>query len=288
MNRPLARTLLAALAAVATAACGDDEPNDPTDTPQAVTLTFKPMVGSQPFACGQTYTGLGTTGTTYEPKDFRLYIHNVRLLSNGTEVPVTLTQDGAWQQDGLALLDFEDKTGQCSNGTTATNNKIVGTVPSGHYTGLRFTVGVPFEKNHQDASTARAPLNVSTLFWGWAGGYKFIRLDGKTNGLPTGHNLHLGSTECQTSGPNQVTSCEHPNRFEVEIATFDPSASQAVVLDVATLFAGSNLDTNQESTAPGCMAELNDQDCAPLFQRMGLGFGSTQANPAGQVFFRKE
>jgi hypothetical protein len=53
------------------------------------------VVGSQDFACGQLYTGVGTTATTYEPKDFRLYVHNVRLLSEeGTEVPVTLTEDG--------------------------------------------------------------------------------------------------------------------------------------------------------------------------------------------------
>ena len=26
----------------------------------------------------------------------------------------------------------------------------------------------------------------------------------------------------------------------------------------------------------------------PLFRRLGLGFGGTQANPAAQVFFRKE
>lgn len=289
MKRLLATSLCFALTALVSAACGDDKSTPPPDAPLDVAITFKPMVGDKAFACGQTYTGLGTTGSTYEPKDFRLYIHNVRLISHdGWDVPVTLTEDGAWQQDGVALLDFENKTGLCSNGTEATNDRVVGTVPAGSYMGLRFTVGVPFEKNHQDASTAHAPLNVSTMFWGWAGGYKFIRLDGRTTGLPTGHNFHVGSTECQTSGPNQVTSCEHPNRSEVQIMNFDPSAGSAVVVDVAALFSGSDLDANQDDTAPGCMSELIDEDCAPLFQRMGLGFGTTQANPSGQVFFRKE
>ncbi|MDY7227531.1 MbnP family copper-binding protein [Hyalangium rubrum] len=283
MHTSLGRAALLALTALASTACGGD------DAPQTVLLSFKPMVGNQAFACGQTYTGLGTTATRYEPKDFRLYVHNVRLVSTGgQEVPVTLTENGDWQKDGLALLDFENKAGLCSNGTEATNNRIMGTVPAGDYSGLRFTVGVPFAMNHQDASVASTPLNVSTLFWGWAGGYKFIRLDGRTSGLPSGHNVHLGSTECQTAGPNQVTSCQQENRFEVELAGFDPEKAQNVVLDVATLLAGSDLDTNQANSAPGCMSATNDADCGPIFQRLGLAFNGTQANPANQTFFRVE
>lgn len=289
MKRALGRTLLLILAALAVPACGDDEPGQPPDAPLDVALTFKPRVGTQPFACGQTYTGLGTTGATYEPKDFRLYVHNVRLINEASEeVPLELKDDGAWQKDGVVLLDFEDKTGLCTNGTLAMNGRIVGTAPRGKYMGLRFSVGMPFEKNHQDASIASAPFNVSTLFWGWAGGYKFIRLDGRTSGLPTGHNFHLGSTECQTSGPNQVTSCQRPNRFDVELSSFDPTGANSVVLDVAALFEGSNLNTNQSQTAPGCMSEGADEDCAPIFQRLGLGFGSAQGTPGTQTFFRKE
>ena len=272
------------LASLLVTACGDE----PAQQTPPLTIGFKAMVGSQPFACGQTYTGVGTTATTYEPKDFRLYVHTVRLLSNGTEVPVTLTDDGAWQRDGVALLDFENKSGLCSNGTEAMNERLVGTVPDGTYRGLRFTVGVPFALNHLDASTTAAPLGVGTLFWGWEGGYKFIRLDGRTTGLPNGHNLHLGSTGCATSGPNQVTSCQQANRFEVEIPDFDPARSQRVVLDVAALFAGSNLDVNTAQTHPGCMSTPEDPDCAPIFQRLGLPFGGTAANPSAQTFFRKE
>ena len=157
MKTSFATVLPLALAALLTTACEKE-----------LSIVFKPVVGSLDFACGQLYTGVGTSATTYEPKDFRLYVHNVRLVSaEGTEVPMTLTEDGAWQREGLALLDFENKTGLCSNGTEATNDRLVGTVPQGQYTGLRFTVGVPFDMNHQDASTAASPLNVSTLFWGW-------------------------------------------------------------------------------------------------------------------------
>lgn len=278
--------LVLALTGLLASACGGGTSAAPS---MSVTIPFHARVGSQPFACGQTYTGLGTTGTTYEPRDLRLYVHDVRLVStDGTEVPLALTDDGAWQLEGLALLDFEDKTGLCSNGTPQMNTQLVGTLPPGHYSGLRFKVGVPFELNHQDASVARSPLNVTTLFWGWEGGYKFLRLEGRTAGL-SGHVVHLGSTECQTSGINQVTSCQHPNIIDVEIPGYDPEqSSSAVVLDVAALFAGSNLDTNQDNTAPGCMSDQADSDCVPIFQRLGLGIGTVAADPAHQTFFRKE
>ena len=46
---------------------------------------------------------------------------------------------------------------------------------SGHYTGLLFTVGVPFALDHVDAATAPAPLNFTAMNWVWQAGFKFIR-----------------------------------------------------------------------------------------------------------------
>ena len=75
--------------------------------------------------------------------------------------PSCTEQDGLWQYENVALLDFEDKTGGCRDvGTVETNAQVVGTVPEGDYTGLTFDLGVPFELNHIDASTAPSPLNV--------------------------------------------------------------------------------------------------------------------------------
>jgi hypothetical protein len=76
----------------------------------------------------------------------------------GNSAAVVLDEDGFWQQHDLALLDFEDGQGACSNGTTATNIRLSGRVRSGSYEGLRFTVGVPFDRNHSDPLTALPPL----------------------------------------------------------------------------------------------------------------------------------
>ncbi len=244
------------------------------------TLQFAAQVGDQPFACGQTYAGLGTSGSTYEPRDLRFYVHDLRLVDEeGEEVAVALDEDGAFQGQGVALLDFEDKSGACSNGTTQTHTAVTFTAPDRSWKGLRFRVGVPEDLNHGDASTAGAPLNVTSLFWSWQGGYKFIRLDGKTTGLATGHNFHLGSSGCAGS----PVVCSSPHQFEVSFDAFD-LATEKVVFDVKNLFEGSDLDANAASTPPGCQSAPNaDPDCGPLFDRLGLG-----SRGQAQTVFRKE
>jgi len=253
---------------------------------QKVSVRFQAMVGSEKFACGRTYPEIGTTSSTLSPRDFRFYIHNVALIDDtGKAVPVQLDQDGKWQLDDVALLDFEDATGGCVNGTPDVNDRIAGTIPQGHYTGLRFTLGVPFNKNHTDLTAQPTPLNLTALAWVWNAGRKFLRLDFSSTGMPRGYSIHLGSTGCM---PNNIKTappaqCSSPNRVEVELPGFNPQ-TDVVVADVATLLKDSNIDTNQENTPAGCMSNPDDGDCAPLFANLGLPFAG---RPAGkQSFFR--
>ncbi|WP_434383672.1 MbnP family copper-binding protein [Melittangium boletus] len=268
-------------------ACGVSDP--PAAKPVAVDIPFEARVGAEPFACGRVYTGLGTTATTYEPKDFRVYVHDVRLVTaEGMEVPVSLTDDDVWQYSGAALLDFADRTGACSDGTAAMNSHLVGTVPEGDYRGLRFTIGVPLALNHQNATFAPRPFKDTSLFWSWRTGYFFTRIEGNTKGLPSGHNMHLGSTDCPiVDKDNPPTGCTYPNTVPVDLMGFVPGQGK-VVLDLARLFEGSNLDLNAPSTSVGCMASQQDADCGPLFHQLGLAFGTQAANPKGQVFARWE
>ena len=254
---------------------------------RAVTVAFRAMVGDAPISCGATYEDIGITKSRLNVQDFRFYVHAVRLItSGGSEVPLTLDQDGRWQRDDLALLDFEDGTGTCANGTAETHTSVTGSVPAGTYTGVKFVLGVPFDRNHRDPVASPPPLNLSQLFWVWNAGYKFARLDFKTTGQPQGWVLHLGSTDCSPRETKLTvpTSCAHPNRVEVALAPFDPDRD-AVVADVRTLLASSNVDVNTPDTAAGCMSGQNDPECGPIFERLGLPFGS---RPGGeQQFFRR-
>ena len=92
---------------------------------QKVAIRFLAQVGTEKLVCGQTYSGIGTTGSKISPHDFRFYIHNVALIDeSGKSVPVQLEQDGKWQLDDVALLDFENGTAGCVNGTPDMNDQV--------------------------------------------------------------------------------------------------------------------------------------------------------------------
>jgi hypothetical protein len=144
---------------------------------EEVTIKFAGKVGNNAFSCGTNYK-LGKPVTTVTALDFRFYVSDIALIdANGKAVPLTLKQDGKWQYQNVALIDFENKTGACANGTIETSDRIVGTIPKGNYKGLKFTLGVPSNLNHEDSTLAPSPLNLTSLWWSWRFGYKFARID---------------------------------------------------------------------------------------------------------------
>jgi uncharacterized repeat protein (TIGR04052 family) len=148
---------------------------------QEVTINFAGAIGDKEFACGQSYEQVGTSESTLTPADFRFYVSDLALVDEeGNAVPIELEQDGKWQYQNVALIDFEDGSGGCDNGTAETRTMVVGTVPEGDYQKLQFTLGVPKSLNHEDAAVASSPLNLTSLWWNWQGGYKFLRADLKT------------------------------------------------------------------------------------------------------------
>jgi uncharacterized repeat protein (TIGR04052 family) len=294
MKRIMRGALLAGLAA-----CSTLEPTQP------IAVRFAGMVGDQPFACGQSYQGVGARNSRITPSDFRFYVSEVALIdAQGRAVPVTLAQDGVWQHADVALIDFENRTGPCLTGTAETNDVVRGTVPPGTYTGLRFTMAVPPGLNHADSTVAPSPLNLASMFWNWQAGYKFLRIDLATAGRPQsiragdvprfgdaagsnrlGFAVHVGSTQCASAGPGTPPTepCRNPNRARIELTGFDP-ARNVVVADMRPLLAGVNLEMNQPNTPAGCMSSPSDADCNPLMHILGLPFGG-QPSP-GQRFFR--
>jgi uncharacterized repeat protein (TIGR04052 family) len=300
------RTLLTSLGLalpLCFAACGEDDDNnqdadagqvqaDAANTePDAATevsvnLDFAAMVGAEAFACSdgadaKTYSNIGTAASTVGFKDFRVYVSNVRLIDDAdNEVPLTLTNDGAFQlqtdADGhVALLDFEDGTGNCSDsGNVNLNSSVVGTAPIGNYTGVVFELGVPFGINHLDVATAESPLNISALYWAWAIGHKFARID-YTVVDGAAWNFHLGSIGCATDGMTSppTEECSKPNRPTIRIENFSHD-TDVIELDAAAIVADSDLTTNA-GTTPGCMSFGPDEpDCTPLFPNLGLDYAT--------------
>jgi cytochrome c peroxidase len=259
-----------------------------------ISLAFRPVVGPERFGCGRTDSPLGKSRSKVTFGDFRFYVHGVRLIDElGEEQEVTLEQDGRWQFQDVALLDFENGMGPCANGTRETRDVVLGIAPDRRYRGLRFVLGVPPDKNHRDAGTAPAPLNLTHMFWSWAAGYKFLRVDASVAGA-AGFLAHVGSTGCtevKATAPTpthvahlgaETMTCANPNRAAVHLPEFNPDRD-FVIADLAALLSGSDLEHGDASGA-GCMAAPDDPDCAPLFKALGLPFGETPASP--QSFFR--
>ncbi|MCB9631214.1 MAG: metallo-mystery pair system four-Cys motif protein [Sandaracinus sp.] len=241
------------------------------------TLRFEAVVGDQAFACGTTYEGLGTENASFTPTDLRFYVYDVRLVdAEGTEVALDLADDGRFQRDGAALLDFEDGCGDMGNADL--NDRLVGSVPEGTYTGVRFRVGLPPELNHANSAEAPAPRNLTAMWWSWNAGYKFVRVEGRSSAFE-GWRLHLGSTAC-TGDMMGDASCANPNVVDVAIDDFDPTTDR-IVFDLDALVATSTL--GDTGGAPGCMSGPDDTDCGPIFDALGLAFGGS--TPGAQRVF---
>ena len=172
-----------------------------------IAVDFEGWVGDEEFVCGESYEGIGVSESTITPSDFRFYVSDIALIDeDGNAVPLELEQDGKWQYQNTALLDFEDGTEACDNGTTEVNTTVVGTVPEGDYQGLQFTMGVPEDLNHEDAAIAPSPLNLTSMWWNWQGGYKFLRVELETeqpiSSVPASNSDGIKQTTPQSEQPD--------------------------------------------------------------------------------------
>jgi uncharacterized repeat protein (TIGR04052 family) len=237
---------------------------------QPITVEVVAKLGASDFACGESVQGITVAPALVTPRDLRLFVHDVRLVTRaGAEVPLVLDERLPWQGGGVALLDFEDASGDCFGGTPGTNTIVTGTVPAGEYRGLVFTNGVPEAINHADPATAPAPLRAGGMSWGWLLGYKFMVVElgttlqdfdgGAGDVATTSALLHLGSTACDGNPGAGTIVCAHANRNQVRLDGFEPG-NDRVVLDVAAIFSGRGLDVETlcHSSGPECEALLSN------------------------------
>lgn len=289
-----------------------------------IAINFAAYVGEEEFVCGKSYQEVGTEKSTVTPTDFRFYVSNVALIDQeGNAVPLKLKQDGKWQYQNTALLDFEDGTSACDNGTAEINTTVVGTIPQGDYQSLQFTLGVPQNLNHDDAAIAPSPLNLTSMWWNWQGGYKFLRVDlttenpiasvnhSQSSSTPAAHqDMNMNSEHSEHS---KHTSAHSPatvdsNAYLIHLGSTGCSDSaqsnlfacananrakvvledfnpedNVVIADLGELLAQSNLTSNQANTPNGCMSSPEDSDCMPIMQNLNLS--SSNTGESGQYFF---
>ena len=190
-----------------------------------VAIDFAAYVGEDEFVCGESYESIGVNESTITPSDFRFYVSNLALIDgNGEAVPLELEQDGKWQHQTTALLDFEDGTSACDNGTAEMNTTVVGTVPEGDYESLQFTLGIPQKLNHDDAAIAPSPLNLTSMWWNWQGGYKFLRVEMETDKpIATVDNVSTNNSENEVLIDERSTDTSSKDGQQMTHQTSRPS-----------------------------------------------------------------
>lgn len=270
------------LGVLALSGCWSDEvPPGPLRT-----LVFQAVANGQPVRCGQPIVGLGADKRTVQVADLRFYIHDLEVIdAAGHTQPLQLDGPAGWvlqkeaggKMQRVALIDLEDGSGECVNGSLALNAVVRGPLDASAR-GLQFRLGVPESLNHGDALSAPAPLNLTSMFWSWINGYKHLRIDLHTEPA-AGWKLHLGATGCDQT--TKGTVCTHPNQALIKLDDFS-LATQAVTLDLTALLAQTQL--GEEHT--GCMSDLDDPLCAPLLHALGLPASATETVVAPQTVFR--
>lgn len=274
-----------ALLATAAAGCAPQRSGPGTDL-FLVDIPFEARFGSEAFACGEQYDGVGSSSSRIEPRFLKLYVSELELLDgSGDSTELVLLPDGRWQQHQVGLIDLATDAGLCAEYENATTNTVLhGATSPGEYTGLRFRLGIGPDLNHLDAELAQPPLEVPEMWWSWALGYRWLRLELSTPAHET-WNFHHGATACEGE-PESGYDCAYDNDTLIELP-FTPGQS-TVVLDLEELLSGSDLEAEPSDpldSVVGCMSFEHDPECAPLFERLGLVWESNEAGPAQTAFY---
>lgn len=128
---------------------------------------------------------------------------------------------------------------------------------------IRFSLGVPFEQNHQNPMSQPSPLNIPSMFWVWQTGHKFMRLELSTK--QDNWMFHLGSTGCNAASPMRAPqkACVNPNRFNFELTFDGEQHGNEIMFDLAELTQKLAL-TEQQS----CQSEQENPACKQLFKNL--------------------
>ena len=156
----------------------------------------------------------GIDGDAAKARVLQFYVHEIELIDeHGKPYPFRFTAESPGQNERVVLVDL------AGDPSTPRHTSVRGTVAGegGEYSGIRFTIGVPFELNHANPLTAPAPLDRGEMFWNWQSGHKFLRADLVRSGREW--SFHLGSTGCSSASALRPPAqpCAQSNEMQIEL-----------------------------------------------------------------------
>lgn len=181
-------------AGIFTTGCKKKKDDTPPSTPKGeLELYINPVVNTSDLVFGNTYTN--GAGNAYKVTEFKMYISEVTFVR----------EDGSeYKDNGIYLVNMSDKSVKNTTAKSAHGGKgalvTIPNVPAGTYKGIRFTVGVPSNKNNIDATKitdVNNPLHTNHgMYWSWNAGYIFNKFEGTYDSL--GNNkpfrFHIGNS----------------------------------------------------------------------------------------------
>ncbi|MET1254028.1 MbnP family copper-binding protein [Aliikangiella maris] len=219
-------------------------------------VNFKPKYQQQELTCDSHIT---QTNKLWQINQFQFYISDVSLMADNQWHSAKFVTSAATQNstERVALLG-----GVCPQPFNW-QVTLQSTVPATGIKQIRFSLGVPFDLNHQNPMTQPSPLNQPDMFWTWQLGHKFMRLE-----LTTSQQdwiFHLGSTGCQSASSMRApsTQCKHPNLVDITLENFQ--ADKTIQVDLFQLIR--SIDFLDE---PACQSEQHSALCQKLFSRLGI------------------
>jgi uncharacterized repeat protein (TIGR04052 family) len=232
-----------------------------SDKKQTNHLSFNPVFEKEAVSC---QSKIENGNDSWHINQFQFYISDVELQDEKGVWTTWQMQVTPFQHDNVSLV------GQHCSDDNSGNWQIAFSQPINidHYTNIRFSLGVPFEKNHLNPLKQETPLNYSSMFWVWQTGHKFLRLEmssAKSNWL-----FHLGSTGCSAASALRAPSeeCLYPNLININLPL---SQSVDMKIDLSKLFEG--LILSEETM---CQSEHDNEACQQLFKNLGHSKGIHQ------------
>jgi uncharacterized repeat protein (TIGR04052 family) len=231
-------------------------------------IKFVPSFAEQSLACN---TRISIDDKFWSINELAFFISELRITDEHTSYALTLV-DNAWQSQNVALIRqspdcAENRTNLRVSFSFEDSRDLF--LTSNESLELRFSLGVPFEINHQNPVTQSSPLNDSSMFWAWRNGYKFIRWD-MQNEMSESWSFHLGSVGCESAAMVRAPAqeCKFPNRIEVSLPLkLNSLQNNEVVINMDLSLILGDLMPSQSTT---CMfSSIDEPSCQKLLNNSG-------------------
>jgi hypothetical protein len=170
--------------------------------------------------------------------------------------------------------------------TADTNTKLVGYPVFGVFTGVEMKIGLPDSLNNLQSDTQTAPLSNTGMYWSWASGYKFMKLEFLHKDTNKSVSWHNGGSTC--TGSYGSISCTYSNLSTVSISksTGSFSANDVIALNIRELTDSTDTSAAGVSCMNGPQGTMMgaNANCAKMGSNMGLNLDGTTTTSTQKAF----